>query len=109
MTYSLSVSPTTTIVSFDSSTKTFIVSEATDLKHASTTTPFETDYTVTLTGSSGDVTPKTATKTFGLKVKNPCVDATLNSIVNSADFSRDYYIYSNRLEIDYSAGFSVQL
>ena len=105
----MSVSPPTTIVSFDSSTKKFIVSEATDLTQTSTTSPFETDYTVTLTGSSGDVTPMTATKTFGLKVKNPCVDTTLNSIVNLADFSRDYNIYGNRLEIDYSAGFSVQL
>ena len=105
----MSVSPPTTIVSFDSSTKTFMVSEATDLAHTSTTSPFETDYTVSLTGSSGDVTPLTATKTFGLKVKNPCVDATLNSIDNSADFSRNYNIYGNKLEIDYSAGFSVQL
>jgi len=62
-----------------------------------------------LTGSSGDVTPKTATKTFGLKVKNPCVDATLNQIINSAVFSQDYNIYDDRLEIDFSAGFSVQL
>ena len=108
VTYSMSVTPATTIVSFDSSTKTFSISEATDLAQASTTSPFETDYTVTLTGSSGDVTSKTAMKTFGLKVKNPCVDIALNSIVSPADFSRDYSIYANKLEIDYSS-FSVQL
>ena len=108
VTYSMSVSAATTIVSFDSSTKTFSISEATDLTQASTTPPFETDYTVTLTGSAGDVTPTTAFKTFGLKVKNPCVDIALNSIVSPADFSRDYTIYGNQIEIDYS-GFSVQL
>jgi hypothetical protein len=108
VTYSYSLSEASSVVSFDSSSKTFSFYEESSLASTLVTPTYQKDITVTLLGSAGTGTPTVKSKTFVLTVKNPCVDPAFNSITK-VDFSKDYTINSDALTIDFKAHFSVQL
>ena len=99
--YSHSVSPATSVVSFDSNTRILNFYELSDLTHTDTTGPnYFTDYTVTVTAESGGMTQA---DTFQLKVKNPCVDTTLSSISSPSDQTVTYKIAQAASTVDIGA------
>ena len=68
-----------------------------------TGTPYYKDYIVKLTGTINSASEE---KQFTLRVSNPCSDLTKNLISSPNDFSIDYKLQSNVLQVDYSAGYS---
>ena len=45
---------------------------------------FEKDYVITVTGTTGTLTPSSVSSTYNLKVKNPCVDPKFVQIVSAS-------------------------
>ena len=71
------------IDSFDAPSRTFTFLYAANLSPlVDPLAPFK-DYTITVTGTSGEITPQQASATFNLKVENPCYDPSYVSITTS--------------------------
>ena len=51
------------------------------------------DYTLTVTGTSGNVTPVSVSDTFNLRIKNPCVDSTYVQIAEATLTSQTYQLF----------------
>ena len=66
-------------VSFDSTTRTFTIRNASDLSPAGST---YTDYTITVTGAIvGDNMTKQDSASFVLRLLNPCIDSNFVQVV----------------------------
>lgn len=68
------------VVTFDASTKTFTFEYLPNLAPLVDPLALFKDYTITVTGTAGDVTPQSVSSTFNLRVKNPCYDPLFVSI-----------------------------
>jgi len=69
--------------SFDGSTRTFKFLYTANLNPLISPLNSFKDYTITVTGTSGDITPGLVSSTFNLKVKNPCIDPAYVSITTA--------------------------
>ena len=68
------------VVTLDSTTQTFSFEHLTDLNPLIDPLNEFMDYTVTVTGTSGLITPVSVTQTFNLRIWNPCHDPLLTPI-----------------------------
>ena len=68
------------VVAFDASTRTFTFDYVADLNPLVNTFALFKDYTVTVTGTTGLVTPTSVSSSFNLRLKNPCHDPLFVSI-----------------------------
>ena len=62
------------VTSFDGPTRLFKFLYTTNLNPLVNPLNQSKDYKVTVTGTSGLITPETVAATFNLKIKNPCYD-----------------------------------
>ena len=68
------------VVAFDAPTRTFTFDYVADLNPLVNTFALFKDYTVTVTGTTGLVTPTSFSSSFNLRLKNPCRDPLFVSI-----------------------------
>lgn len=79
---------------FDSDTQTFTFDYTADLDPLVDPLAEFKDYTMTVTGTAGLVTPQSVTQTFTLKVRNPCFDPVFVSIDQAAlPTDTEYILY----------------
>ena len=68
------------VLSFDALTQTFTFDYSSDVILSGSDF---IDYTVTVTGEAGNITPTTGSSSFILKVKNPCIDPAYLTIATT--------------------------
>ena len=92
------------VLYFDVASHTFTFAQLGDLTAAGSTF---TDYVITVTGSTGNITPQTASASFTMTVKNPCIDSDYVSIqAVPLPVGESYALYAfdavNRYEFSHS-------
>ena len=88
--YSITTPAGDAALTFDPVTRTFSFSQDTDLSLSGATF---TDYTITVTGQAGNVTPVQGQESFNLRLKNPCIDPTYVTIAQVPLVNQAYDLY----------------
>jgi hypothetical protein len=90
--YSITTPDGDAAVTFDLTTtiRTFSFSQETDLSLSGAT--FK-DYTITVTGQAGNVTPVQGQESFNLRIKNPCIDPAYVTITQMPLVNQAYDLY----------------
>ena len=88
-TYTINDSAGEAAFTFDDVNQKFTFSYSADLLLSG---PTSTDYTITVTGTSGNIVPASGFTTFKLTLKNPCIDPTFVTIQKEALPAGEQYI-----------------
>jgi len=88
--YSIATPAGDAALTFDPVTRTFSFSQDTDLSLSGATF---TDYTITVTGQAGNITPVQGQESFSLRLKNPCIDPTYVTIAQVPLVNQAYDLY----------------
>ena len=90
--YSISTAQGDAAVTFDANTQKFTFFEPSNLSLSGAS---QTDYTVTVIGTTGNVSPVSKAASFNLKIRNPCIDPSYISLTSVAlPDSESYILYS---------------